>query len=476
SFDYTVTASDLTRSGNIGILLYSFGTGGASTAANQSFFDNVRLDLTVPDDTDEDDLPDGYENSFIGISPAGDFNVTGLASLSGLAGADFDGDGLSDLAEYLGPDGNPNSGDESRPDKVDTDDDGLNDPVEVSGSANIWTGTSAGSTPGDITSPTDPDSDNDGILDGEEVIPGTDGFITNPALADSDGDGYSDSDEVLALTDPGLNTSYPATPLVFDGTAVKNFPTTFASGALRRFTNSDKGKTFRLTATANPSAFPAGLGADGWIGVVLNPNTASATAVGSADDNGMGFLARSPNIQNPQQVFDTSAAASTNIQGTGGFTETQNAGTGDVSFDFSFTLSPDYDTNGEVSFTLTLTDDGPNSPYSTSGTFLSNNGTGGNLDLYLESFPGTVGAGNFAATLSEVLGGGNLMINSVAFDGTNFTINFTGEPNTTYDIASDPDLSSGFSTIETTATTDGMGNGAITFPVVVNRFFRVQTQ
>lgn len=600
SFNYTVLAGDLSRPGNVGVLLAALGQidsdlNGLGSSSNQAFFDNVRLDWAFID-TDGDNLPDGYENSFVGIAPPGDVNVTGLPSLSGLGGADFDGDGLSDLAEFLGPDGLPYSGDESRPDKLDTDDDGLDDLVEVSGSANIWTGTTAGSAPSDPTNPNNPDSDNDGILDGEEVIPGIDGFITNPALADSDGDGmtdtyevmnnllggldptdpadadldldgdgltnleeftgtgsrpstradmadtdgdgyddlaetntgiwtsetdtgsnptledtdgdglldgqenpdtgtasaspynsdpnrrdsdydgYSDGSEVAALTDPALNTSYPSSPLVITGAAVRNFGTTFAAGVVRRFTNADKGKTFRLTGNAGVSAFAPGLGTDDWIGVSLNPNTSSGTGVASANDNGMGFLARSPNVVNSHQVFDTSAGAAVAVQGSGGFTETQDAGTGNVSFDFTFTLSPDYDTTGLVSFSLTITDDGPNSPYSTIGSFLSNNGAGGNLDLYLENLVGTVGAADFAATLAEVLAGANLKIDSVAFDGTNFTINFTGEPNTTYNITSDPDLSSGFITIETTAATDGSGSGSITFPVGSNRFFRVQTQ
>ena len=46
NIDYTITAADLLRSGNVGILIYSEGTGG-SGAANQSFFDNVRLELTA---------------------------------------------------------------------------------------------------------------------------------------------------------------------------------------------------------------------------------------------------------------------------------------------------------------------------------------------------------------------------------------------------------------------------------------------
>lgn len=49
SFSYTVQASDLSRNGNIGILIYGNGFGGGNGNAgqpqNQSFFDNVRLDL-----------------------------------------------------------------------------------------------------------------------------------------------------------------------------------------------------------------------------------------------------------------------------------------------------------------------------------------------------------------------------------------------------------------------------------------------
>ena len=201
TFSYTVLESDLTRTGNVGVLLAAFGLDGSAanglgSSANQAFFDNIRVDWEFVD-TDNDMLPDGYENSLVGISPAGDFIITGLSSLSGLSGADFDTDGLSDLAEYLGPDGIPYTGDESRPDKIDSDDDGLTDAEELAGSANIWTGTSVGSAPGDPSNPGNPDSDNDGILDGEEVIAGADGFITNPASADTDGAGGSPSSTTI---------------------------------------------------------------------------------------------------------------------------------------------------------------------------------------------------------------------------------------------------------------------------------------
>jgi hypothetical protein len=595
TFNYTVLAADLSRTGDIGVLLVSSNASN-NLNTNQAFFDSVRLNWAFVD-SDNDNLPDGFENSLIGISPPGDVNVTGLPSLSGLGGADFDGDGLSDLAEFLGPDGIAYTGDESRPDKLDSDNDGLNDTVELSGSANVWTGTTAGVAPGDPTNPSNPDSDGDGILDGEETLAGVDGFVTNPALADSEGDGMSDTYEVtnnllgglnpttndaaldldgdtltnineflgagsrpqtradkadtdsdgygdlaedndpagwasasatgtdptdpdsdddglldgqenpatgtatappynsdpniadtdydgysdgnealVAFTNPALSSSNPGTPIAITGAKVKNFPTTMAAGILRRFTNDDAGKTFQLSSTATPSAFPAGLGTDGWIGAVFNPSTVAGTGITTANNNGMGFLIRSPQRINPHQVFDTSAAAADNIQGAGGLTETQSAGTGNVSFNYIFTLSANYATTGEVTFSLTVTDDGPNSSYSTSGSFLSNNGLGGNLDLYLETFTDITSPGSIAATLSEVVPGSPLKISSVAFNGTNFTINFTGKANTTYNITSDPNLSGGFTTTETTATTDGSGAGSKTFAVGANRFFRVETQ
>jgi hypothetical protein len=244
---YTVLASDLLRTGNVGVLLAGFGLDGSAanglaSSSNQAFFDNVRLDCTFID-TDNDNLPDGYENSFIGISPAGDLNVTGLPSLSGLGGADFDGDGLTDLAEYLGPDGIPYTGDESRPDKLDSDNDGLSDTVELSGSANIWTGTFAGSAPGDPTKPGNPDSDNDGILDGEETIAGIDSFITNPALSDSDGDGMTDTYEVLNNLLGGLDpTDLADGGTDLDGDTLSNFEESSGSGS-RPPTRADKADT-----------------------------------------------------------------------------------------------------------------------------------------------------------------------------------------------------------------------------------------
>jgi hypothetical protein len=98
-----------------------------------------------------------------------------------LAGADSDGDGISDDEEIrLGM--NPNNAADTL---LDLDHDGLNALEEYR----------AG------TDPRNPDTDGDGISDGDEVKC-TRGFCTNPLLADSDGDGVRDGTELATGSDP----------------------------------------------------------------------------------------------------------------------------------------------------------------------------------------------------------------------------------------------------------------------------------
>ena len=117
-------------------------------------------------DADNSDIPDWWEMKYA-LEPGS----------AALAAADSDGDGLSNLQEYLhGTD----------PHNPDTDGDGLTDGEEVALGTN----------------PLMADTDGDGLSDYAEVhgaIP------SNPLLADSNGNGISDKDELARGTDPNYN-------------------------------------------------------------------------------------------------------------------------------------------------------------------------------------------------------------------------------------------------------------------------------
>lgn len=106
---------------------------------------------------------------------------------------DSDGDTLTALQEQAAG---------TNPLAPDSDADDLNDNVELSGSANPYTGVALTGVPGDATDPTKADSDDDNISDSEEVVPGTDTFVTNPNRFDTDGDGGSDSVEIQFGSSP----------------------------------------------------------------------------------------------------------------------------------------------------------------------------------------------------------------------------------------------------------------------------------
>lgn len=141
-------------------------------------------DALNPVDTDEDGMPDFYENTN-GLDP----NVDD-------AGDDLDGDGLTNLEEFQGG---------TNPQDDDTDSDGLTDGAELNEHS---------------TDPVTADSDADGLTDGEEVNgsrnPFLDGVLrdpfdpevdpagdpTDPNDGDSDGDDFSDVVEIEFNSDP----------------------------------------------------------------------------------------------------------------------------------------------------------------------------------------------------------------------------------------------------------------------------------
>ncbi|MBP5227429.1 MAG: hypothetical protein J6336_08590, partial [Kiritimatiellae bacterium] len=157
-------------------------------------------------DSDGDGMPDGWEVRQ-GLNPLnGDGSETE---------ADLDGDGLSNLREFMFG-SNPRKPDTDNdgladgcevdlygtsPILADTDGDGMADGYEVSTAHTVYARTVEGLRM--ATSHTDPvsaDSDGDGIGDRVELAMthGGDGFAssTDPATADSDGDGLTDGEEL----------------------------------------------------------------------------------------------------------------------------------------------------------------------------------------------------------------------------------------------------------------------------------------
>lgn len=152
-----------------------------------------------------------------------------------LRGLDTDQDGLNDYVELYEYETNPLEADtdgdglidgeevnqyETDPNDPDSDDDGLSDGDEVN---SFNTDPNNADTDGDglsdgdevneyNTDPNNTDSDNDGLSDYDEVMT----HDTNPNNADSDGDGFSDMQEL----DMGTNPNDAGDPVYLDGDAL----------------------------------------------------------------------------------------------------------------------------------------------------------------------------------------------------------------------------------------------------------------
>jgi hypothetical protein len=136
----------------------------------------------IAQDIDGDDMPDTWE-SMHSLNPQ---HVD--------ANGDFDGDGITNLNEFLN---------RTRPDCLDTDFDGMPDGWEIADSLDPLSNDFAGDPDGDglwnldeyehDTKPRVNDTDNDGLLDGAEVnVHNTDPLSD----ADADSDGITDADEI----------------------------------------------------------------------------------------------------------------------------------------------------------------------------------------------------------------------------------------------------------------------------------------
>ncbi|WP_135661692.1 hypothetical protein [Halorhabdus rudnickae] len=120
-------------------------------------------------DTDDDDLPDGFEEFVIGTDPL-DADTDNDGTIDGAE--DLDSDGLSNAAEYDA---------ETSPQYADIDADGLTDPQELANGTDPWSA----------------DTDDDGLND--DVEP-TDPFHTDPLDNDTDSDGIEDGNETYTTT------------------------------------------------------------------------------------------------------------------------------------------------------------------------------------------------------------------------------------------------------------------------------------
>lgn len=132
-------------------------------------------------DTDGDQMPDGYELRHSFLNPLGNC----LNPLVTDGGVDSDGDGLTNIQEYLA--GTDPCVNEAQ--LIDADFDSL---------PNVWEeiyGLDPNSAQGD--NGTDGDFDHDGLSNFTEYH-----LHTNPALADTDGDQISDANEVACGTSP----------------------------------------------------------------------------------------------------------------------------------------------------------------------------------------------------------------------------------------------------------------------------------
>ena len=173
-----------------------------ATGAPSGETGSASFTLTLSADSDGDSLPDEYELQW----------AADLTRLSGLADADADADGLTDLQEFNLAGQFPSLD----PTDEDSDDDTLTDGDEISG---------AGARP--PTDPTNADTDGDTLSDLVETTTGSfagpDDTGTDPTLVDSDGDGLDDASEVAVGTDPTDSTSFPPVQMVglwrFEGNA-----------------------------------------------------------------------------------------------------------------------------------------------------------------------------------------------------------------------------------------------------------------
>jgi large repetitive protein len=155
-------------------------------------------------DTDGDGMDDKWEWAYSTNEACGNAALGPLDPLDGGdKNLDNDKDGLTNFQEYQNTwwVGNQEIKNDTNPCDKDSDDDGLQDYIEVHGKYNQANPFSKG------TNPNDPDTDNDGLGDGAEDADGNGKWHpileTNPTQKDTDGDNLNDGFEINTVgTEP----------------------------------------------------------------------------------------------------------------------------------------------------------------------------------------------------------------------------------------------------------------------------------
>lgn len=447
--------------------------------------------LTLIKDDDADGILDAWELAFTG-------NLTDLDGLAngpgpGAGTGDFDGDGYSDLEEFqlsLGAYATIS------PILADTDGDGLDDYEELNPTE-----------PRLATNPLLFDTDNDGLSDKQETNTGT--YVdaqdtgTNPLVADTDLDGARDGFEVEKGSIPTDFASRPALPPAFALVPI----TTDASSGI----SPDKTYTHAIS----------GGGAATVNGVVFSVLNSVETPADFTWDTGLFTRNQINPINNGAWLPLEGGVTEPGLQGLlGGFSYSGNGDQAGRSQTFTLsglTAGTTYElrlylrawseatvrpidfsfTNGaapvEVPFGALILDR-PGTVLNTdnfhSAYYLSFTYTAEASDLVIQakvpdSAVGSSGSYHMYGMTHEVVPppAGTLAITGVSRDGLgNLVIDFTGLPETTYNVTKSPDLTTTFGPLTTplTATTNAAGVGQAIVPAEetseTREFYRIEDQ
>lgn len=445
--------------------------------------------FTLIKDDDADGLQDQWELDFAGNLT----NLNGLASGPGpgAGSGDFDNDGLTDLEEFnlsLGafPDISPIL--------ADTDGDTLNDKVEQNPVA-----------PRPVTNPIIADTDKDGLNDGVESNSGTLGGPLDSGSSaidpDTDDDGVRDGFEVANLSNPVDFASRPPLPPAFSIVQVTDDASTGISPTTTYTHKVSGGGPATINGVLldelNPISFPTNFtwavssGGFGEINPINNntwvPANGGVTGAGVLDMFG-GFVYNTSGNPEGFQTYTLSGLEIGKAYKLKIFVRPwDNVNASFRPIDLRFTNGATVDEPFGA-----LATDRPgivlNNAINDSAYYVSYDYVAEATDLVIrarvhESALPASGSFHLYGLTNEVVPGIGPVVTAVTRDGSgNFIIDFTGAPNTIYDVTKSPDLTTPFGplTIPLTATTNVGGIGQATVPASEasesKEFYRIEDQ